>query len=85
MKKPYKKPLFLIERFGVTQMLSSCSLLIGFQDSACVLEDTDSTIAMRNLAQAGFFNAGSCDWYPQNMDFDEGVCYHTSVNLAFSS
>ena len=85
MKKAYKKPMMLMESFGVTQMLSNCSLLIGFQDSTCVLQDTDSTIAMRNMAQAGFFTANGCDWYPMNMDFDQGVCYHTSVNLAFSS
>ena len=46
MKKAYKKPMLLMESFGVTQMLSNCSLLIGLTDSACVLADTDSTIPM---------------------------------------
>ena len=85
MKKAYKKPMMFMESFGVTQMLSNCSLLIGFNNSACVLKDTDSTIPMRNMAQAGYFTAENCDWYPMNMDSDQGVCYHTSVNLAFSS
>ena len=85
MKKAYKKPMMFMESFGVTQMLSNCSLQIGFSDSACVLKDTDSTIAMRNMALAGFFTGGNCDWYPMNNDNDQGVCYHTSVNLAFSS
>lgn len=75
----------LVERFDLTQCLSNCSLLIGFTNSACVLKDTDSTIAMRNMALAGYFAAHACEWYPQNQDFEDGVCYHTSVNLAFSS
>ena len=85
MKKAYKKPMMLMESFGVTQMLSNCTLLIGFNNSACVLADTDSTIAMRNMALAGYFTGDNCDWYPMNNDNDQGVCYHTSVNLAFTS
>ena len=74
-----------MEKFGVTQMLSSCSLLIGFQDSNCVLDDDNSTQDMWELALQGYFGAGACEWYPHNKDFEDGVCYHTSVNLAFSS
>ena len=85
MKKAYEKPILLVERFALTQMLSNCSVLIGYSDSGCVLEDTDSTISMRNLALAGYFSASGCDWYPMNQDFDEGVCVHNSVNLAFTS
>ncbi len=85
MKKPYKKPFLLMERFGVTQMLSNCSLLIGFQDENCVLDDENSTQAMWELALQGYFAAGACSWYPHNKGYEEGVCYHTNVNLAFSS
>ena len=85
MKKAYVKPMLLLERFEMTQRLSNCSLLIGFGGSASVLKDTDSTIAMRNMAAAGFFTAGNCDWYPEHMDAEDGVCYQTSMNLAFSS
>ena len=85
MKKAYERPVLLVERFELTQRLSNCSLLIGLTNSACVLKDTDSTIPMRNMAQAGYFTAGNCDWYPMHQDADDGVCYHTSVNLAFSS
>ncbi len=85
MKKAYNKPIVLMESFGVTQMLSNCTLRIGFQDENCVLNDTDSTDDMKILAWNSYFNAGACAWYPQDQDFEEGVCYHTSVNLAFSS
>ena len=85
MKKAYKKPLVAMESFGVTQMLTTCSLLIGFGDENCVLNDMHSTDNMKDLAYDGFFNAGDCDWYPDHLDFDDGVCYHTSVNLAFTS
>ena len=85
MKKAYSKPIVLMESFGITQMLSSCTLRIGFRDSDCVLNDENATFDMWDLAANGYFSAGACSWYPQNSDFEEGVCYHTSVNLAFSS
>ena len=85
MKRTYKKPLVMMESFGVSQMLSSCSMKIGFRDADCVLNDENSTFDMWELAWNGYFSAGSCDFYPHNSDFEDGVCYHTSVNLAFSS
>lgn len=85
MKKAYERPLLLVERFELTQRLSNCSLLIGFQDRMCVLQDDDSTVSMRNMAVSGYFTAQGCTKYPMNQDADEGVCYHTSVNLVFSS
>ena len=85
MKKVYKKPMLYMESFTVRQNLSACSHLIGFRGEDCVMNDADSTDSMKDLAMAGFFSAGACTLYPQNMDFDDGVCYHTAVNLAFSS
>ena len=74
-----------MESFGVSQMLAGCSMLIGFRDSMCVLMDDNSTEDMWELALNGFFSAGDCTEYPFNSDYEDGVCYHTSVNLAFSS
>ncbi len=85
MKKAYNKPIVLMESFGVTQMLTNCTLKIGFADAMCVLNDENSTHNMLNLAVFGTFTANECAEYPQNTDNDEGVCYHTSVNLAFTS
>ena len=74
-----------MESFGITQLLTNCTLKIGFDDPTCVLEDENSTDEMKNLALGGLFVALTCSWRPEYMDFDEGVCYHTSVNLAFTS
>ena len=85
MKKVYKKPWVVLERFEISQRLSSCSLSIGFNDVACVLNDDDSTFMMKDLALRGFFNGDACLKHPDGMEIDDGICYHISVNQAFSS
>ena len=85
MKKIYHRPILLVERFEVTQMLSSCSLSIGHSDAFCVISDDDSTFMMKDLAMRGFFNGESCLLHPIDNETDDGVCYHISVNQAFSS
>ena len=85
MKKAYKKPILLMESFGVTQMLTNCTLKIGFNSMECVLNDENSTLSMWELAMAGYFYVGGCEIPPNGVDHDDGVCYHTSVNLAFTS
>ena len=78
--------MLLMESFGITQMLTSCTLKIGFANQQCVLDDENATFDMWDLAMNGYFSPLGCEgWYPDNVDFDEGVCYHTSVNLAFTS
>ncbi len=89
-RRAYTKPILLVERFNLTQCLSNCSVLIGFKDQMCILMDTDSTDKMKNYAANGLFSPdpvigcgeGS---YITDKDHEEGVCYHTSVNLIFSS
>lgn len=85
MKKHYERPLLLVERFELTQKLSNCSLLIGLNDSACVLKDEDSTFMMKDLALQQFFNADACVLHPIGMEGDDGLCYHINVNMVFSS
>jgi len=76
--------MLLIERFALTQMLASCSVVIGFTNSACVLNDPDASDNMKSFAYAGFFVDG-CKTVPTGIDFNDGLCYHTSVNLTFVS
>ena len=85
MKKHYERPLLLVERFELTQKLSNCSLLIGLNDKGCVLKDSDSDFMMKDLAMMGYFNANACQSPPIGIESDDGICYHISVNLAFSS
>lgn len=85
MKRHYVRPLLLVERFELTQALSNCSLLIGHNDAGCVLADDDATDMMKSLALQQYFNGVSCLVPPVNMEMEDGICYNTSVNLAFSS
>ena len=85
MKRQYHKPALLVERFDLTQTLSNCSVMIGLTDLKCILKDEDSTSDMKNYAMAGFFTAEHCSKYITDMDHQDGICYHTSVNLVFSS
>lgn len=85
MKKAYAKPMLLVERFELTQRLTNCSVMIGFQNEGCVIDDDDASWHMKDLALMGYFQAGACADYPKHSDADQGMCWHTSVNLAFSS
>ncbi len=88
-KRIYTKPVLLVERFNLTQCLSNCSVMIGFQDQMCILRDEDSTGTMKDYAVKGYFSPdpaiGCGGRHITDMDFEDGVCYHTSVNLIFSS
>ena len=88
MKRQYHRPELLVERFDLTQTLSNCSVMIGLQDQRCILKDEDSTNQMKNYAVKGYFSADpyiGCGKPITNMDHEDGICYHTSVNLVFSS
>ena len=83
MKKPYQKPLLAVEHYSLTQSIASCSgIKINFLDSECVIKDTDSTNMMLNWAYRGGFL--DCEIDMSGYQYD-GVCYHTSVNAAFTS
>ena len=84
MKIPYQKPLIAVERYSLTQAISSCTnIKINSVDSKCVLDDPHSTNSMRNLAHRfGFLEPCTLDLSGHMYD---GVCYHTNVNAAFTS
>ena len=84
MKKQYQKPMVAVEHYLLTQSISSCSgIKINSVNTDCVLGDPDSTNAMINWAHHNGF-LGPCQRDLSGYQFD-GVCYHTSVNAAFSS
>lgn len=84
MKKPYQKPMLAVEYYSLTQSVSSCSgIKINFVDTTCVLRDPDSTNEMRNWAfHKGFLNTCAINMTGYETDT---MCYHTSINAAFSS
>lgn len=84
MKRTYEKPLLFAERFELTQMLSSCSVLIGSFDNKCVLADEDATPRMKSAALIGYF-MGNCKAYYIGQDGEDGMCYHVAGNMVFSS
>ena len=85
MKKPYGPPKMAIERFALTQHLASCyGLKISLLDMDCVLNDPDAPPFMKDMAAFGVFMDG-CEAPPTGMDQEDGICYNTSVIMAFSS
>lgn len=93
MKKPYEKPLFLVEEFELTQRLAACSYLrINSSSSACVLNNKDKNDfsvpgyyeSVYSLAAQGYFWSG-CDKRPSQAHDTDLICYHTSTNMTFTS
>lgn len=86
MRRKYQKPMLEIESFVLTQQITSCAFLkICFSDGGCVEDDRDSTEHMKRLAGAGIFSDG-CSLEPIfATEISDGICYHTSVNMAFTS
>jgi hypothetical protein len=84
MKKPYLKPMLAVEYYSLTQSISSCAgIKISAVDSDCVLRDPDSTNEMKNWAHRyGFLDPCEIDMSGYKSD---SICYHTSINAAFTS
>lgn len=76
--------MLFVERFALTQMLSSCGLHIGHNDNQCVKDDYDTPGRLRDLAAAGWFLGGCAAHWVGEDDYD-GVCFHVSSNLMFTS
>lgn len=86
MKRTYQKPHLEIESFVLTQQITSCSYLkIGFNDGDCVDKDSDATEKMKRLAASGIFSDGCLTPPIFAPEGDDGICYHTSINMAFTS
>ena len=89
MKKLYEKPAVAVERFALTQYISACELKIGFAGRTCVLQDADTQnlYGMLSLAADYHFTSGApgCDHVPSELSGENGICYHTLSNAAFTS
>ena len=77
--------MLAVEYYSLTQSISSCvGIKINFADAVCVLRDPDSTNEMRNWARRTGFLSTSCTIDMSGYQGDT-VCYHTSINAAFTS
>ena len=87
MKKSYTKPQLMLERFALTHMLTSCSVLIGYNNSTCVMNDEDSPAPLKDFALVGWFLGGCAEngmvWAGE--DYIDGICTIVSSNLIFTS
>jgi hypothetical protein len=85
----YEKPAMVIERYALTQSIAACVLKVGFSSGLCVLRDADTQklFGMLNLAADNHFipNGEGCINYPSEMEGENGICYHTLANAAFTS
>lgn len=85
MKKPYHKPMLAVEHYSLTQSISSCvGIKINYANGDCVLRDPDSTNEMRNWAYRNGFLSYVCQIDMSGYKSDT-ICYHTSINAAFTS
>ena len=84
MKKAYRSPQILVERFELTQHLASCAISINAQDIGCVLGSSDATAEMKDLAIQGYF-AMDCIRQPIAGAPYITFCYLTADGLAFGS
>lgn len=85
MKMVYEKPTIAVEYYQLTQSIAACQTVICALGSVCVLIDPDSTDGMRQLAGSGWFSDGYCTNAANGMSEEDGICYHTSINAAFTS
>ena len=74
----------MLECFALTQRLSSCAVLIGSNDSNCVMKDEDATPALKDFALFGWF-VGKCDVTWVGDDVVDGMCLNISSNPMFTS
>ena len=72
MKKVYEKPMLAVEYYQLTQTIAACETKISMLNSECVINDSDSTDIMKDLAWGGWFA-------------DASNCYHTNASASFAS
>lgn len=84
MKKTYRSPVILVERFELTQNLANCAISINAQDIGCVINSPEATPEMKDLAIQGYF-AMNCIRQPIAGAPYITFCYLTADGLAFGS
>ena len=84
MKRNYVTPVIAVEHYSLTQSIAACGIKINVLNTECVLNDSDSSQYMINMAQyAGWFM--DCPTMAEGMDPTDGFCYNTSANATFAS
>lgn len=89
MKKTYIKPVLAVEHYELTQTIATCITKVGFADANCVRKDPDvngDAYLLGLMSAMPTLFAGGCEHngLTDNGDYN-GICYHTSVNAAFTS
>lgn len=79
-----------MESIEPSEFSGSCTAIrINSTDTMCVLNDSDSTYGMLDFAvMGGFLKQPGCVIAVPEQDEDgngDGLCYHTSSALAFTS
>lgn len=90
MKMNYEKPLVAVERYELSQAIASCITKIGFTNSTCVIDDRDAPFKMKQYAELFGMFSTDCTVEITTTSFAEGVsedgiCYHSTINSAFTS
>ena len=93
MKKIYTKPVCLVEKFVLTQQICACAdVQIPSTSSSCVIDNpqiSDFAVPgygyLVSMAKRNYFLDGSCTRDFSSADGNDLLCYHTSVNQAFTS
>ncbi len=88
--KKYVKPIVEIEEFALTQSVAACAgLQINLMNRGCVLNDNDAPSELKGMANAGLFmdmsGSNPCWFTPQDMDQGDKYCFHTAINIVFTS
>lgn len=86
MKKTYVTPSICIEHYELTQSIAACETKIGLYDSQCIQDSSAVPDTTKSLAkEMGWFLSGYCQNSSIGTIPNDGICYHTSANTAFSS
>lgn len=90
MKKNYQAPRVVMQIIDVGEYTSGCTAVkINFIDSICVINDYNATPGMLDFAlYGGFLTSASCSIPVPAQDdtgTGDGLCYHTSSAMAFTS
>lgn len=87
MKRNYVTPVIAVEHYNLTQSIAACITKINIMTRDCVLNDSDATRGMQDLARdwGYFMDTTGCGELAFGMSDQDGTCYHTNANAAFTS
>ncbi len=85
MKKPYQKPVIMIENFTLSDYIAACGSVINLT-AGCSNVIKDNGEAEFFMSYGGFND--SCELKISDYEDEFGICYHTpqdSVSVVFNS